>query len=79
MEVVGEAADGASAVARSLALRPDVVVMDITMGGIQGLAATGVFLVPLGLPRASVPGHASERASCDRGPNAIHASPRGHR
>ena len=40
MEVVGEAADGASAVASALELRPDVVVMDITMGGTQGLAAT---------------------------------------
>lgn len=40
MEVVGEAVDGAMAMARALELRPDVVVMDITMEGMSGLAAT---------------------------------------
>jgi two-component system response regulator NreC len=40
MEVVGEAADGAVAVERALELKPDVVVMDITMAGMSGLEAT---------------------------------------
>ena len=40
MEVVGEAVDGTSAVDLALELRPDVVVMDLTMGGLDGLAAT---------------------------------------
>jgi two-component system response regulator NreC len=40
MEVVGEAADGGTAVARALQLEPDVVVMDLAMGGMDGLAAT---------------------------------------
>lgn len=40
MEVVGEAVDGTTAVERALELKPDVVVMDITMGGMDGLAAT---------------------------------------
>jgi len=40
MEVVGEAVDGTTAIARALDLRPDVVVMDITMEGMSGLAAT---------------------------------------
>jgi two-component system response regulator NreC len=40
MEVVGEATDGDVAVARALQLKPDVVVMDLAMGGMDGLAAT---------------------------------------
>ena len=40
MEVVGEAADGISAVESALELNPDVVVMDITMTGMDGLLAT---------------------------------------
>ncbi|WP_432563426.1 response regulator [Kineococcus sp. SYSU DK003] len=38
--VVGEAADGATAVAQTRALRPDVVVMDLRMPGTDGVAAT---------------------------------------
>ncbi len=37
--VVGEAGDGASAVERALQLKPDVVVLDLTMPGMSGLAA----------------------------------------
>ena len=40
MEVVGEAADGAEATKQTMALAPDVVVMDISMPGVNGLAAT---------------------------------------
>ncbi|MFB6840734.1 response regulator [Streptomyces sp. NPDC056361] len=40
MEVVGEAPDGAEAVALARSERPDVVLMDIRMPGTDGLAAT---------------------------------------
>lgn len=40
IEVVGEAADGGSAVRNASALRPDVVLMDLRMPGVDGVAAT---------------------------------------
>jgi DNA-binding NarL/FixJ family response regulator len=40
MEVVGEAADGAEAVALATQHRPDVILMDIRMPGVDGLEAT---------------------------------------
>ena len=40
MEVICEASDGESAVRQAIALEPDVVVMDISMPGMNGLAAT---------------------------------------
>jgi DNA-binding NarL/FixJ family response regulator len=40
MQVVAEASDGAAAVQRAIDLKPDVVVMDISMPGMNGLVAT---------------------------------------
>ena len=51
IEVVGEAADGADAVAAVQAHRPDVVLMDIRMPGMDGIAATSA------LRRLATPPH----------------------
>lgn len=41
IEVVGEAGNGEEAVAKSIALNPDVVTMDLKMPGMDGITATG--------------------------------------
>jgi DNA-binding NarL/FixJ family response regulator len=40
LEVVGEAADGREAVSAAATLRPDVILMDVRMPGLDGLEAT---------------------------------------
>lgn len=40
MTVVAEAGDGEEAIRKTLEMKPDVVVMDISMPGVNGLAAT---------------------------------------
>ena len=39
IEVVGEASDGAEAISLTQALRPDVVLMDVEMPGMDGISA----------------------------------------
>jgi DNA-binding NarL/FixJ family response regulator len=38
--VVGEASDGAEAIGKAKELKPDVVIMDVTLPEVDGLAAT---------------------------------------
>src|SRR5215470_18080569 len=40
IEVVGEAEDGGEAIAQAIALEPDVVLMDVSMPVVDGIAAT---------------------------------------
>ncbi len=40
LTVVGEAADGHAAISMTKALQPDVVLMDVRMPGLDGIAAT---------------------------------------
>jgi DNA-binding NarL/FixJ family response regulator len=54
IEIVGEAADGHEAVAAARRLRPDVVLMDIRMPGLNGIDATARLLEDEGAPRVVV-------------------------
>ena len=48
LEIVGEATDGHEAIARAKALRPDIILMDINVPGLNGMEATAAIrkLVP---------------------------------
>ena len=52
MHVVAEAGDGASAIASAQASKPDVIVLDLTMPGMNGLAAARA--LHASLPSAAV-------------------------
>jgi len=47
MEIVGEAADGLEAVAGARVLFPDIILMDINMPNMSGLAATRIISAEL--------------------------------
>ena len=51
IDVVAEAADGSEAIERARELRPDVVLMDIRMPGVDGIEATRRLLADDGGPR----------------------------
>ncbi|MGH1563200.1 response regulator transcription factor [Mumia sp. DW29H23] len=54
VEVVGEATNGAEAVELARATRPDVVLMDIRMPGVDGIRATAEIARTAGLERVKV-------------------------
>ncbi len=54
VEVVGEAADGDAAVAAVSELTPDVVLMDIRMPGLDGIAATAAITALPDAPRVLI-------------------------
>ena len=67
VEVVGEAADGLEAVAQAERLRPDVVLMDLSMPGVNGVEATRRVL-------AQVPGTAVLVLSMHEGADSVLAA-----
>lgn len=68
IELVGEAGDGGRAVELARELRPDVVVMDIRMPGMDGLTATARIIGDLNAPDA--PSAAKAGAAAGAGPGA---------
>jgi DNA-binding NarL/FixJ family response regulator len=54
LDVAGEAADGAEAIAAAAALCPDVVLMDVRMPGTDGITAIGAIARGTGPPRVLV-------------------------
>jgi CheY-like chemotaxis protein len=72
--VVGEAVDGASAVAQAQRLRPDVVLLDVNLPDTDGFAVTGRLLEDAAPPTVVL---TSSRARDDFGPLIPESGARG--
>jgi NarL family two-component system response regulator LiaR len=75
IEVVGEAADGVECVRQAERLKPDVVLMDLLMPGIDGVAATQRIRAADGGPRVLI---LTTYADDDRVRDAIRAGATGY-
>jgi DNA-binding NarL/FixJ family response regulator len=62
LEVVGEASDGELAVARALTVRPDVILMDLSMPVLDGVEATRRILAQLPATRIVILSADTQRA-----------------
>lgn len=60
ISVVGEAADGAEAIAKAVELAPDLVLMDIRMPNVDGVAATAE-ISPAHVGEGAGPDHVRRR------------------
>lgn len=75
LELVGTAADGERAVAMAVELAPDVILMDLSMPGVDGVRATGRILAALPAAHVLVLTSFGDRA---RILDALHAGAEGY-
>ncbi len=66
IQVIGRALDGRQAVELARELAPDVVVMDLSMPGLDGFDATAEILMGDGTPRVLVLTGSADPADLDR-------------